>query len=316
MSLAPILAYEPTFGTIFGGAIFLDRPLDPKYHLHTRAAFSTNSEYSVLFTIQRWLGENSFYSLDAELDNFARPYYGEGMKTRPSDRILLRGTTARVEFILKWKNLGKITMGPYLDYRCVDVEEIDGNQVTPPAVDEASLGIGMNFFYDNRDNPLSPTRGVYDNLILRLVPDALTTYEGSKTFFQAEVDGRMFTSPVDGLVLAGRLHAGGSWGEPSYKFRYSLGGPYALKGFFTNRFRGDKFYMLQGEARKSLFGNFSGTAFVEAGEATDEWFSSPQTSFGVGLRATLPPGHVAKVRLDFAWAEDQHSIYFIFGETF
>ena len=266
--------------------------------------------------MQRWFGDNSFYRLEVEIDNFARPYYGEGMGTRPTDRILLRGTTGRLEFVLKWKELGKVTLGPFVDYRCVDVEEIDGNVVIPPAVDEASLSIGMSFFYDSRDNHLSPTRGVYDNLVIRLVPDFLTTYEDSNTFFQAEIDSRMFTSPMDGLVLAGRLHAGGSWGKPSYKFRYTLGGPYALKGYFTNRFRGDKFYLLQGEARKGLLANFSGVAFVEVGEVTDDWFNEHETSFGVGLRASLPPGHVAKIRLDFAWARDQHSIYFIFGETF
>jgi hypothetical protein len=52
------------------------------------------------------------------------------------------------------------------------------------------------------------------------------------------------------------------------------------------------------------------------GEATDDWFESPGFSCGFGLRFALPPDYVAKARLEFAWSEDQQSIYFIFGEAF
>ncbi|MDF1536598.1 MAG: BamA/TamA family outer membrane protein [bacterium] len=160
-------------------------------------------------------------------------------------------------------------------------------------------------YYDGRNNQLNPTRGVYDTLTLKIVPDCLTTYDGSRTFSQAEVDHRIFTSPVSGLVLAGRLALAGSWGRPSYQHRYSLGGPYALRGYYTNRFRGDSYYVLQGEARKKLFWIFSGALFAEAGAVTEDRFGGPEVSAGAGLRMTLPPDHIAKARLDFAWAEDQ-----------
>lgn len=316
MSVAPILAYEPTFGFIYGGAIFMEKPFAPQYEFGSRLAFSTEGEYSALVSLKKFYYPDRHFQLELEVDDFARPYYGEGMSTTASERIFLEGTVSRVLYFLKNQKTGKISWGPFLDFRGVDSKGVNGRDVAPPVYSEASLGTGLWFFFDGRDNKLSPSSGVYDTLILRLVPGSLSSYKGISTFYQAEVDSRIFGSPADGLVLAGRIHLGNSWGQPSYQYRYSLGGPYELRGFFTNRFRGKRFYSFQGEVRKDLFWIVSGAFFADMGEVTDSSFDSPETSFGAGLRMTLPPDHIAKVRLDFAWTKDQNSIYFIFGEAF
>ncbi|UCF88992.1 MAG: BamA/TamA family outer membrane protein [bacterium] len=316
MSLAPILAYEPTFGTIYGGAVFLDRPLFPQYRFFTRLAWSTEGEYSTLFDLQKWVGEDTYFRLELEVDDFARPYYGEGMDTDPDDQITLDGTVTRALYFMKFLQSGKVSMGPFLDVRGAEEKEVNGTGVPPPEYDEMTLGLGMRFFYDNRDSHLSPTKGVFDTLTVRYVPGSFSDYKGGGTFLQAEVDHRTFYEPVDGTVLAGRIRLARSWGDPSYQYRYFLGGPYELKGYYTNRFRGDNLYLFQGELRQDLFWIFSGAAFAELGEVAEDRFHSPETSYGAGLRMTLPPDHVAKVRLDFAWARDQKSIYFIFGEAF
>jgi len=269
-----------------------------------------------LVSLKKYYYPDRHFHLELEVDDFARPYYGEGMSTTASDKIFLEGTVSRILYFLKNQTTGKISWGPFLDFRSADSKGVDGSDVAPPVYNEASLGTGFWFFFDERDSKLNPSTGVYDTLILRMVPNSLTSYEGTSTFYQAEVDHRIFGSPAEGLVLAGRIHLGNSWGQPSYQYRYSLGGPYELRGFFTNRFRGKRFYSLQGEVRKNLFWIVIGAFFADMGEVTDSSFDSPETSFGGGLRMTLPPDHIAKVRLDFAWARDQSSIYFIFGEAF
>jgi hypothetical protein len=320
MSLAPIIAFEPTFGTIIGGAVFLDRPETPRYRLASRLAFSSDGEYSVLMDIKRHLADNTFFHLEVEVDDFARPYYGEGMETTAEDRIMLEGTVSRTLFFLKCRNQGKLTMGPFLDFRGADLNSVDGSDIPVPEYEAATTALGFCVFYDGRDNHLSPTSGVYDTLTLRLAPKGLSSYEDNRTFFQAEVDHRKFTAPIAESVVGWRFYLAGSWGKPSYQYRYFLGGPYVLRGFYTNRFRGDKVYAVQVEGRREITHLWGSTvslaAFMELGEATDNWFGDPKSSYGGGLRFTLPPDHVAKVRLDFAWAEDQNSIYFIFGEAF
>jgi len=316
VSLAPIFAYEPTFGTVWGGAIFLDRPTEPRYWTYARLAFSTDGEYSTEFNIKKWVDNEVYYDFYMELDDFARPYFGEGMDTEASQNILIEGTVLRARYFLKYRKNRKVVYGPFIDFRGAGFDGVDGTDVAPPEYDERTLGVGLIMYYDGRDSGMSPTKGVYDTLTLRVVPDSFTTYEDSGSFFQAEVDHRIFHSPAPGLVLAGRLALAGSWGRPSYRYRYYLGGPYALRGFYTNRFRGDSYYVFQGEARQELFWIFSGALFAEAGAVTDDRFGGPEYSAGVGLRMTLPPDHIAKARLDFAWSEDQHSVYFLFGEAF
>lgn len=316
MSIAPVLAYEPTFGLIYGGAVFLEKEFAPEYSFNGRLAFSTEGEYSALAKIIKNFGPQKYYHLELEVDDFARPYYGEGMNTSASDEIMLEGTVTRFLYFLNNHASGELTWGPFLEFRGVDDDGAEGNDLVPPEYEEASLGVGLGLVYDGRDSDLSPTSGIFDMLTLRLVTDSMTSYEGSHTFFQVEVDHRNFTSLSDGFVLAGRIHLGVSSGTPSYQYRYSLGGPYELRGFLVNRFRGKHFYNLQGEVRKDLFWIFSGAAFAELGEVTDDRFNSPETSVGAGFRMTLPPDHIAKVRMDFAWAKDQQAIYFIFGEAF
>ncbi|MDF1525064.1 MAG: BamA/TamA family outer membrane protein [bacterium] len=316
VSLSPIVAYEPTFGMIYGGAVFLERELPPRYNFETILAFSTEGEYSVVLNLKKWVTEDTYFHLELDVDDFTRPYYGEGMDSDPSKRIDLEGTVHQARYFLKFVDKNKISFGPFLEYRGTIPGDVIGNDLAPPEYREATLDLGMCLFYDSRDSELSPASGTFHNLTIRYVFDYLSTFQGSDTFFQADVDSRVYYSPAPGTVLAGRVHLAGSWGEPSYQYRYWLGGPYELRGFSANRFRGDSMYVVQGEVRQSLFGIFSGAAFAEVGEATDHSFQSPETSYGGGLRMTLPPDHIGKVRLDFAWAKDEHSIYFVFGGAF
>lgn len=316
MSLAPILAYEPSYGLIYGGAAFFKRPYDPRYRLFTRVTFTTDSEYELTLDLNRWFREDAFIQIQMELDDYSRPYYGEGMDTTESESIFLEGTTSRVLLYLKGRRGIRVKTGPFLDYRGVNPEGVDGTDISPPEYDESTLSLGYCLTYDSRDSNLSPTDGYYNILTVRIAPESLSTYSDTETFLQAEGDLRAFRSLGEGLVLAGRFYAGGTWGTPSYRFRYSLGGPYLLRGFFSNRFRGDKFYVVQGELRKHLFWIGSGAVFAEMGEVTDDRFESPKASYGFGLRITLPPDNVAKARMDIAWSQDQQSIYFVFGEAF
>jgi hypothetical protein len=129
MSLAPVLAYEPTFGMIYGGAVFLERELLPKYKFNTILAFSEDGEYSVVTNLKKWVGENSYFHLELSVDNFARPYYGEGMDTVATDKIDIEGSVYEASYFLKFEDKGKVSMGPFLEYRSAEQDEIIGDAV-------------------------------------------------------------------------------------------------------------------------------------------------------------------------------------------
>ena len=111
-----------------------------------------------------------------------------------------------------------------------------------------------------------------------------------------------------------RVAGGYSLGDPGYLYRYTLGGAYALRGYYANRFRGNAYYLGQVEARFPLYKRFSGAAFAEAGDVTDGRLGKPAHTYGAGLRFALSEN--IKLRLDYGRSKDQNGVFFTFGEAF
>lgn len=137
--------------------------------------------------------------------------------------------------------------------------------------------------------------------------------QGGATQFGADVRHFRYVYNA-GFVLAFRLAGGYSQGTPGYLYRYTLGGAYALRGYYANRFRGNVYYVGQLEGRFPLYRRFSGAAFVDAGDVTDHEFRKPKFTYGAGLRFALNEN--IKLRLDYGRSPDQNGVFFTFGEAF
>jgi hypothetical protein len=87
-----------------------------------------------------------------------------------------------------------------------------------------------------------------------------------------------------------------------------------LRGYYSNRFRGTKFYDLQGELRFPIKGKFSGVGFADLGDITQSEFYTLQSSFGGGVRFTIREN--VTLRLDYGFGKDQNGLFFTFGEAF
>jgi outer membrane protein assembly factor BamA len=109
---------------------------------------------------------------------------------------------------------------------------------------------------------------------------------------------------------------GYSVGEPTYMYRFALGGANQLNGYLDNRFRGREYYMQQTELRFPIWKLFSGVGSLGFGDITDTKFTNPKLAYGIGLRIGLPPDWVNKIRIDFAFGRDQAGIFANFGQTF
>ncbi len=317
MSIAPILAFDSTFGTVFGAALFLSKP-EKGYDLATKVNATTQSDLALFLDYRKWSETGYFYRLEVSVDGFAIPYYGEGSDTNEADEVRIDQTAVAAKFHLNYRENSKVKMGLFLDLRFREELSVDGVKLTPPLFpDESRLGFGYSLAYDTRDSSISPTKGTFQRYSLLYLPKFTTNLDSAETFIQAELDFRGFYSFNNRVTLAGRVNAGTSWvGEPTYLYRYSLGGKHSLRGYFHNRFRGKKFYLAQGEVRFPLFWVVTGAAFVDVGDVTDSEFASARTTFGGGIRFLLPPDYIAKVRCDYGIGEDQESIYFVFAEAF
>ena len=93
-----------------------------------------------------------------------------------------------------------------------------------------------------------------------------------------------------------------------------MGGAYTLRGFYSNRFRGSRYYAGQMEMRFPLYGRFSGAGFMDVGDITDGAFTGARLSYGCGIRFALNAN--VKLRLDYGTSNDQNGVFFTFGEAF
>lgn len=319
-SWVPIVGYNPTYRFFLGGGFFFE-----KRDLMNLGIFTVvtqdlviKAETNDFFRIgRRW----AFYLRD-EIARGFEPNYGVGIETRVEDRvdIMMMKNVLRTEaayFINPHFATGLVF--EYLLRRNDTLAPADAlREKAPFASREDTFGIGIHESLDYRNTRESPSFGWFQNLWLKFYPK--TSADSNRgEFATAEGDLRFFQYILaEDLVMAYELAGGMTLGEPTYLTSFRLGGTYRLRGFFDNRFRGNKFYVQQSELRFPIIGAFSGATFIEFGEVTQTGvsFGNPALSYGFGLRIGLPPDQLAKIRLDVGFSRDQSGVFLDFGHAF
>lgn len=313
LSLAPIVGYDPAYGVLVGGAVFRGVLAAPYSNASAiaYASFKKNAALELRYKI--WDRDRWFYNFESTLANFFDPYYGEGDRTDVNGRIMIDNFHASFDPSVGYRFDRQLTLilGAQLRYRDETGVRVFGSELRP--------AYGATLVYDNRDNQIDTHHGIYTSVALDTGPGAFSTKAGAKNFARAAIDLRGFTEAFPWLVLAAQIRAGTIAGDAGYQFRFALGGSDSIRGYPSNRFRGDVFYLTQVEGRFILMRWLSLALFTAAADIADRTgadFRGPLLASGFGLRIGLPPDYVAKARLDFGFANDQQSIYLSFNEAF
>lgn len=337
-TVVPAVAYTPTYGLILGAAYFyyllkpeiqlkaeppilessknkeiLQRPGD---YIGVNIAGTFKPNFMLNFDYWRWANFPVVFKTWVLVSTFFAPYYGEGGQTRVQDRVDSRQVKfkLRPEFQYHWNR--RLATSLLLDIRI----RRDGGLYSDPdrqvLPNESTTGLGFSLAYDSRDNKFSPQSSQFHQFNIRMIPSTWTSYQPNLGFVQADLDLRIFRNIGATSVWAGRIFTGASTGKPTYMFRYDLGGDETLRGYLTNRFRGKLFYLAQSEFRLPVWKSISGVVANEFGDITDDKFRDGKFTTALGLRFGLPPDGQMKLRLDFAFARDQHGVFFSFGEVF
>jgi outer membrane protein assembly factor BamA len=202
-------------------------------------------------------------------------------------------------------------------------------ELTVARVGEAQAGDPMRLFPDEsggalcllavddrRDSRLFPSKGSFAQVLLRYVPSAWASLPQDEALAQAEADLRYYHSLFPGWVVALRGLGGESWGDPSYLWRYRLGGVDLLRGYGDNRFRGTNYYCGQAELRYPIYKIITGAVGADVGDVGDPYFGRTKLSGQAGLRLALPPDWGQRARCDLGYAEEQWTVNVQFGEVF
>ena len=87
-----------------------------------------------------------------------------------------------------------------------------------------------------------------------------------------------------------------------------------LRGYYSNRFRGNDHLDAQAELRFALTGRWTLVGFTDAGSIGDDGLGRLLHSHGGGVRFAIKEQVV--LRLDLGYGSDQNGVFFTFGQTF
>jgi outer membrane protein insertion porin family len=236
-------------------------------------------------------------------------------------------------FSRKWKKRFKASLGFHYERR--DLFSRDYGEDEDETFDSrAIVMLRPSVSYDSRDNFLNPKKGLF---CLTGIDISQGVENSLDDFFKFQTDLRGYTTPIQGLTLAGR----GSFGkiEPANSQSnipddqlFFLGGASTVRGFRENLLLfdadGDPVGGRQNavgnlEARIDLGSNIEFSLFYDIGYLDEnDQQAEPQNvrhSTGAGLRYVTPAGAFGLVyghNLDPEPDEDADQIHFSIGYTF
>ncbi|WNJ20163.1 BamA/TamA family outer membrane protein [Pontibacter sp. G13] len=192
-----------------------------------------------------------------------------------------------------------------------------------------SVGLGVIFNYDRRDNSFAPTTGPYLETSMVL----FHPWMGSDfRFLRWEFDGRHYIQTFGRQVFAFQGRGIATLGDAPFENIALLGHQTINRGYFEGRFRDQMMGAIQAEYRIPLFRgdvtgrlpigrrfgiNFFGALANVSREIRTFTIDEIKYSFGSGIRFLLNQQENVTLRLDFAWGRPGNSgIYFMVGEAF
>ena len=305
-AIFPNYERNTTYGHIFGARVFAYPVEDTGYYTALQASVSEEFFWDTAFSYKYWKKNGDQFDLIAFYNGFSEAYYGEGMDTQPSDRedIPIHKGHLRLEYVYRVIDFLYGGLFFQFDYRAEKAQ-------TKKFPDELVASMGGLIRYDSRDNIFNPQRGEYYQARVWL-NSRLT----SPLFLDGEV--RLFFPVVKKVVVALRGMAGITLLNPSsHLFRFSLGGPYLLRGYTLNRFRGENYWLSQLELRHTPWKWLTLTGFFDIGSIWDESpLPPPRYGFGGSLRLGLPPDYNKKIRIEIGKGGEKYNFTISFNHPF
>jgi hypothetical protein len=180
-----------------------------------------------------------------------------------------------------------------------------------------TVGAGVVFHWDTRDNIFTPSSGHYCLLTLRTSKPGIGS-DFNFTYFN--LDLRRYLEVTTGSVLAVQALATMTAGDVPFYFLAQLGGSDVMRGYFEGRYREKDLLAVQLEYRFPLFWRIGGVVFAGAGDVAPELsrfcVAQVKPAVGVGLRFMYNVVERVNVRVDFGIGKKSSGLYMTAYEAF
>ena len=192
-------------------------------------------------------------------------------------------------------------------------ENIEGNKGSRVS------GLNISYLFDNRDNILTPTKGVFAQLVYSIHGNITGS---SHTFNRWQFDTRYYFKPFQKRedVLAFQGYGFLSIGDIPFNELAQMGGDMIMRGYFMGSYRDKNLLAFQSEYRLQVLKRWGIVGFVGAGgisDAMDDFeLKNVMPSYGGGLRFKINRKENVNLRMDYGFGNGQQNIYFFIAEAF
>jgi Omp85 superfamily domain len=208
-------------------------------------------------------------------------------------------------------------LGPMIDFRKLDVSlNVPGDhpEVEDLLTRELTYGaVGFGVHFDDRDNPITPTKGLNTYLNAKFYEDML----GSDQEFQIyDLEAFYFHPLADSYRVGLKGSVNQSYGDVPFFFAPSVD----LRGVESKRFQGRRAISTELELTKQFNDRWAALAFAGYGEADagdGKFFSDSGSIFtgGAGFRYRIARKLGLDAGVDVAAGPDGTIVYFQFGNA-
>ncbi len=249
-------------------------------------------------------------------------FYGIGHNTQEESEESYTSRTFRLTLDALRRIAGDFSGGISLLYETQTLSALHPGGLLEPGTITGSrggrtVGAGVVFHWDTRNNLFTPSSGHFYQLTLRT---SGRTIGSDFDFTYFNLDLRNFLLITERSVLAVQALVSMTSGSVPFFFLPQLGGSDVMRGYFEGRYRDKDLLAVQVEYRFPIFWRIGGAVFAGAGTVAPEVtrLSVPQVKPGAGLGLRYMYDLVEKmnVRVDVGFGRNNSSVYVTANEAF
>jgi len=328
ISAFPVAFYTPETAFGFGGigiATFRlkdeaqdTRPSSVQLGLSytTKNQFLLYAPFEFYRDNEKWrlLGELGFYK-------YFYNFYGLGINSKLENEETYEVTFPRVRLSVLRELFPNFLVGLGYEFDAFNGLKIEEGGIleasdVPGKRDGIVSNIGVQSFYDTRDNLFFPTKGFYiqGNLFTS------TKILGSDfSYTKFELDSRYYQKVGKKQVLAANLFLANSSKDTPFYDLYYLGSR-RTRGFDNRRFQDNAELSFVLEYRFPIAGRFGGAVFGSTGTVAPDlgatFSSAYKNAAGAGIRYIFNKRDGVRIRVDYGLSNEGGNVYFTIKEAF
>ncbi|WP_289040406.1 BamA/TamA family outer membrane protein [uncultured Zobellia sp.] len=328
ISAFPVAFYTPETAFGFGGIGIANfwlrneqRETRPS-SIQLGLSYTTKSQFLLYMPFEfykdnekwRFLGELGFYK-------YFYNFYGVGIDSKEEDEEVYEVTFPRARLALMREVLPSFSIGLGYEFDSFSSLKIKENGILEASdvsgkKDGTISNIGIQAFYDTRDNIFFPTKGFY---IQGSVYTSSKILGSSFKYSKFQLDNRFYQKVGKKQVVAANVFLGGSSKSTPFYDLFYLGSP-RTRGINNRRFQDNSELSMALEYRFPIAGRFGGAVFGSTGTVApsfDNLFSSAyKNAAGVGLRYIINKRDGVRIRADYGMSSEGGNFYFTIKEAF